>query len=343
MGFVNPILGGGGALVRPAMRSPNYVAGTSGWITNRAGNAEFNDLVLRGMFAGNNYVVSEDGEFFYSGTPAAGNMTGSWAAMAGTDPYGNAYTAGLTLYSAAGNVFLGGDGQILSTGSSGSTINIQDGQVTFETPGNDSGALILQDFLSGNGSLSITAGAESATGRAACLDLHTSATTPTAGQQDTYPRLGVRDLGGASHPAHLYVSGAVVKADGDAQISEVWHTVGATGEPAYATGWAGGSTSGVFESLKYRLDAEDNVHIVGVCHATAAAPASTVFTLPSAYCPAMKQRVLADTFVTQGSASTANAAAIVNTSGIVQLFASAAVASSQNFAVNVKFPLGGLA
>jgi hypothetical protein len=326
------------------MRSPNYVAGTSGWIINRAGNAEFNDLVLRGMFAGDDYVVSEAGIFYYSGTPAAGNMTGSWAAEDGTDPYGNAYTAGLTLYSPVGNVFLGGlDGQIQLTGSSGSLINIEDGQMSFETPGGESGAIILQDYLSGNGSLSITAGADSAAGRVACLDLHTSAGAPTAGQQDTYPRLGVRDLGGASHPAHLYVSGAVVKADGDAQVGEVWHTVGGTGEPAYATGWAGGSTNGVFESLKYRLDAEDNVHIVGVCHATAAAPASTVFTLPSAYCPAMKQRVVADTYVTQGSASTANAAAIVNTSGIVQLFASAAVASSQNFAVNVKFPLGGLA
>jgi hypothetical protein len=48
MGFVNPILGGGGALVRPAIKSPNYVPGTTGWEIDRDGNAEFNDGDFRG-------------------------------------------------------------------------------------------------------------------------------------------------------------------------------------------------------------------------------------------------------------------------------------------------------
>lgn len=45
-----------------------------------------------------NQVIVEggnDGVFVYSGTPALGNLIVSAAAMAGTDPYGNTYPAGL--------------------------------------------------------------------------------------------------------------------------------------------------------------------------------------------------------------------------------------------------------
>lgn len=35
------------------------------------------------------------GIFFYSPTPGAGNLVGSWTAQAGTDPYGNVYPAGI--------------------------------------------------------------------------------------------------------------------------------------------------------------------------------------------------------------------------------------------------------
>lgn len=50
-GFSNPITGGQGALVRPAIKSPNYVPGVSGWSINRDGSAEFADLRLH--FNGN--------------------------------------------------------------------------------------------------------------------------------------------------------------------------------------------------------------------------------------------------------------------------------------------------
>lgn len=51
MGFSNPIIGGGGTLVREAIRSPDYVPGVSGWTINRDGSAEFNDVQVRGDFA----------------------------------------------------------------------------------------------------------------------------------------------------------------------------------------------------------------------------------------------------------------------------------------------------
>lgn len=48
MAFSNPILGGGGELVRDNIHSSNYVAGVSGWKINRDGDAEFNDVTVRG-------------------------------------------------------------------------------------------------------------------------------------------------------------------------------------------------------------------------------------------------------------------------------------------------------
>lgn len=48
MGFLNPILGGGGALVRPAIKSPNYSPGAAGWSINRDGTVEFVDGTFRG-------------------------------------------------------------------------------------------------------------------------------------------------------------------------------------------------------------------------------------------------------------------------------------------------------
>lgn len=45
--FSNSILAGT-TLVRDAIRSPNYVAGTSGWSVNKNGSAEFNDITVRG-------------------------------------------------------------------------------------------------------------------------------------------------------------------------------------------------------------------------------------------------------------------------------------------------------
>lgn len=47
MAFGNPVVGGT-TLIRQAIKSPNYVAGSAGWSINKDGSAEFNDLSARG-------------------------------------------------------------------------------------------------------------------------------------------------------------------------------------------------------------------------------------------------------------------------------------------------------
>lgn len=48
MGFENPLTGSGGVLVKAMIRSPDYVAGVSGWALKRDGSAEFSNATIRG-------------------------------------------------------------------------------------------------------------------------------------------------------------------------------------------------------------------------------------------------------------------------------------------------------
>lgn len=67
MPFTNPIVAGT-TLIRTAIKSPNYVAGVSGWAINKDGSAEFNDVTVRGELlvsdSGGSYVrIYNDGVF----------------------------------------------------------------------------------------------------------------------------------------------------------------------------------------------------------------------------------------------------------------------------------------
>jgi hypothetical protein len=89
--FEQPLTAGT-VLVRSDVRSQNYVQGSAGWIIEADGDAEFNSVVIRG-----GQVVGGTA-LYYSGTPAAGNLVMSISATAGTDSFGNAYTAGVGIY-----------------------------------------------------------------------------------------------------------------------------------------------------------------------------------------------------------------------------------------------------
>jgi hypothetical protein len=113
----NPVVGGE-VLRRAAIQSPNFVTGLSGWTINQDGSAEFNNLTVRGTtFLGTNFVIGAAGEFFYSGTPAAGNLVASVTNAAGTDQYGNIYLANISSYGAGFASSLGGGFSTLYTGS----------------------------------------------------------------------------------------------------------------------------------------------------------------------------------------------------------------------------------
>lgn len=88
----------GGQIVVPSVHSPNFITGVSGWSVNLDGSAEFNNLTIRGTFTGTDFLINSSGAFFYSGTPAAGNLATSITSSSGTDAFGNNYLAGTTTY-----------------------------------------------------------------------------------------------------------------------------------------------------------------------------------------------------------------------------------------------------
>jgi hypothetical protein len=341
--FRNPILGAGGStLLRPAIQSPNFIHGVSGWSINRAGNAEFNDLVIRGTYMGQNYVISEDGLFFYSGTPAAGNMTGSWAPAAGVDGFGNAYPAGLEIYSTLGSILLSAvDGILQSVGSSGRQVTVADGSIQWSAPGS-----------AGNGSLDIGAtlremdwqsGQLAVADRIARLAVVSSTGTPAAGNQDTSPRSST--TGGVGVPAYHYVSGAVVKSDGAGSTSEVWQVAGGNGA-AFNTNWLASSTfngSTGWPTVQYRKDAEDNLVVTG-CFKTSASwtTGGSPFTLPTAFRPKQQWAVAVQKNV-GGTLSTGMGQ--ISAGGNLNLLSGSGVApvASAEYLVTGVIPLGNIA
>lgn len=57
----DPIAAGDGSLVYPALKSPNYVPGVSGWFLSRDGDAEVNDLTARGEV----FVPADNGGYVW--------------------------------------------------------------------------------------------------------------------------------------------------------------------------------------------------------------------------------------------------------------------------------------
>lgn len=97
----NPIVGGT-VLRIPAIQSPNFVTGTSGWSINQDGTAEFNGLIVHGtviLGIGSNNVIIMDftrrAIFVYD---AGGNLVISLAPTGGTDSLGNTYQSGVVSY-----------------------------------------------------------------------------------------------------------------------------------------------------------------------------------------------------------------------------------------------------
>lgn len=339
-GFSNPVFGGG-TLIRPALQSPNYQAGVSGWTVKRDGSAEFNNLTIRGTFNGTDFIINSAGIFLYTGTPALGNMAGSWASVAGIDAFGNVYPLGFTIYSAFGMLELSPvDGDILSTGSSGATIRIGDGEMDFNQPGYSSSATIIQDLIRTHGSLYIGSGESVAADQSTLLGIITGYGVPTVGNADTYPRLSAMG-GGGGVMAHHYVSGAAVKSNLLTDTAEVWHT------PTFTGSWVTTgtlNTNSTFQGMQFRLDAEDNVWISGAATTTAAG--GSIFTLPAGYINTSKRHLLPCWIFDSSAAAMVTSFVQVTEAGVVNIAASitgVTIATGDQVYINGKFPVGNLA
>ncbi len=87
MGFSNSVIGGAAALIRAAIKSPNFVHGSAGWQVSKDGSAEFNNVTVRGNIAGTDFLIDQAGNFFLLNShgktialfsPADGGAGGLW-------------------------------------------------------------------------------------------------------------------------------------------------------------------------------------------------------------------------------------------------------------------------
>lgn len=262
MGFENPVVGGT-ALRIPAIQSPNYAAGSAGWIIRIDGSAEFNNLTIRGTFNGSDFIMNSSGLFIYNGVPAAGNLSASIAPNGGTDSFGNTYLAGVMAYQ--GDGFVG-----LAAG------NLLSGLIADESHA----GLVAS---SGADALFATSPTTASNTEAATWKLVDGLTTVTPTTDAGYPHF---DVGASSAGVTQWLHGALVyaTANGGVSTAETWHA------PSLGTGWATGPSGGTVQQVQYRRDGQDNLVIVGTVHSTSTTPAATIFTLPAGYRPKTTQR-----------------------------------------------------
>lgn len=321
MPFRNSVVGGT-TLVRPAIKSPDYAAGVSGWSINRDGSAEFNNLTIRGTFNGTNFIINEDGIFLYDGTPANGNLVVSITNTDGTDAFGNDYLNGVVTY--VSGTFSGIASGDLRVG------DVADGYPTSGIIG----AL-------GTHSLLITAPTPTGFDDSATVTLVSGDTTTTPQSSASYPHI---DIGAGTAGVMAWTNGAVIKSsvNGGVSTAETWNT------PTFNANWASTGTlngNSTFHGLQYRKDAEDNVWLYGA--AVASGAGASIFTLPAGYRPPTNNRAMIPCWIFDSSAGTVDCHMCqVTDAGIVNLattLTSVTIAAGDQVFLNGKFPLGNIA
>lgn len=319
-GFSDPIIGGVQKLIRKAIQSPNYVAGSAGWTINKDGSNEFNNGTFRGTvtastFQGTDFVINSTAELFYSGTPAAGNLIVSIAPAAGTDSFGNTYPQGIGVQGTGGQMIVYAAGssnhaftQLLSSLNKAQVV-LQPDSTSFAT----AGTLIVDTTSPGLPSIFV---------KSPIISGQTGASlTLTGGSGLSGPPTGTIDATGG-----FTFTGPVFK------DQQTWQT------PTPGSGWSLGPVGGTVQQIEYRRDAEDNLVIIGAIHTTSATPASTMFTLPSGYRPAINQRVVTMTNV--GGTLTANYIEIPPSGNV--FMGKAITSTNTDIYFSVIVPLGNL-
>lgn len=320
MGWGDPVVGGV-ALRRAAIQSPNYVAGSTGWTINQDGSVEFNNGTFRGTvtagtFQGTNFVISQSGEFFYSGTPAAGNLIASISNNPGTDGFGNAYPAGYTTYDRLNNLFVNSQSGVISLG-----------QIVAGAADTNDAAHVL----GGAGQLALTSCVTAGLPDAAALTLFSGTTGQPTGASG--PAMTLLD-GSNSSAADFTLSGTVVKSS-NSGLPEAWQT------PGFNTGYSANGTA------QYRHDGFDNVvwdlSVTQATGVTGASGAVIIAAVPAAYRPKTNPRMVPCAWQSSGSVAKGAGLFTFNTNGTVSLFWPATTANGDRFSAEVSIPLGNIA
>lgn len=309
-GFSNPIAGGGGDLIRPSLRSPGFVAGATGWSINKDGTAEFNGITVRGtVILGNgttNTIILDNTRSAIFVYDSLGNLVESMASVAGTDSFGNAYTAGFSSYfGSGGNLYSTLFAGQLSIGTGSAVANTAAFKIFANTGGGPNGdqpyAVLVSPSDSGIPT-KITAQMEMFGEDAA---------------QVRTPLMRIRQAGVLTDMDVLVQGNLKYSAPGALNWGETWHTVGGVGEPAFGANW--GNVGAPFGNTSFQRTPLNKVALSGVVTRSAgvAAP-STIFTLPAGYRPNRSVPFIVTSIGADG-AFQANEVLVITSAGAVNL------------------------
>lgn len=311
-GFSNAVVGGAAKLIRRAIQSPNYVPATTGWSINKDGTVDltggtFRGSIIVGTTAGKRIeinVVLGSIQMF----DATNAVVADWSSSAGKFIV---YVAGTNQIA---YVKLDTTFAVPAALVNVNNTKYNDGGINHEEIAGDGGMPTLR-VSSGSGIF----GRNSA-------QLILIGQSVTAGTQLPVAQFSVG------------TTGAVIT-DGPV-LHHVAGTVATWQSPVYGSGWAANQATGItVQKIRYRIDAQDNLVILGAAHTTSATPAATLFTLPAAYAPFVTQRVPIVEFVS--GAVTAHYLEI-NSSGAVSVVPNLAAASHDIY-VAATVPLGNFA
>lgn len=279
MGFSGSILGGAGTLVRNFIQSLGFISGSTGWRISKNGNAEFNNVTIRGVIL----ISGPNGLLGYNGTPTLGNLVLSITTAAGVDSFGNAYPLGINITDGTRSIlntftsFSGGtEVSYWKTGGISENTAGHIGTVVAGTPGVNATYFfeIVGPTVTGKPSdeafMALTA--TDAGNALGSLSINTSGGQRGLLQWDFS---GARLVGTATA-----VNPTTGTSPANLPNPETWHTL------SLNAGWA--ALSGTIYPMQYRLLADGDVELIGTMNSTLAAPATLFATLPAGYFNAAK-------------------------------------------------------
>lgn len=272
----NPIVGGT-VLRIPAIQSPNFVSGSTGWAINADGTAEFNGLTLHGTIVlgtGSNNVMifdfSRRAIFVYDN---AGNLAESISPTAGTDALGHPYLAGIASYDPTGSeVELQINGALIQFVLTGVTNTGFPGAVQQSNPTSN---------VNDQPTTSLISASTNANGDSATIEL--------LGRNESGTLAPSIILGAAqATPADINVAiEGIAKYKPASGVIETWHAL------PLAPNWA--NQGAPFGDAKYKRMPDGTVRLTGAIAWGAAAsnaPVQVWTALPAAYQPTSRKRCI---------------------------------------------------
>lgn len=251
-GFANAIIGGAEALIRKAMRSPNYVANSTGWTVNKDGSAEFNDVTVRGSVdvgTATQYVKVYDAPAPIDGPVVAFNQN---VTNFPTDGYIRAITSG--------------------PGEAYGALEIS----SPEGPDQDAAQISLQ---SGDANTGVPVARNCGIGADLVVN-GTLSIEPAAGN----PVLQADDVNGTRVTGKLAVSG-LINANGGIQLPPATYIKrGGLGTPVFQNGWTNFGSG--FQAVRYLEYPDCTGGLIGVASGGTTTQGTALFTIPAALAPA---------------------------------------------------------